>query len=131
MNGKTGLILFVICAAIAGCTHDTPILSGKGGSATVVLYPRHHDTAWRLRDMKVYVKYNTLNAPANNVYDDSATGIVHDSLVSAAFTSLKNGNYYFFGKGFDTFYNQEVKGGKPYILTAQAPQNMTLPVSED
>lgn len=114
------------------CKHDeNAVIGGKGGNAGVIVYPHHHHVATHLINFTVYVKYNTSDAPANGVYDDSLTCTNHDSLVSATFTGLKNGNYYFFGKGYDTSIAQDVKGGAPYTVAVQQTQSMELAVTED
>lgn len=115
----------------AGCHPDKQDGPGKGGSATVVVYPQHHQVAKNIINGKVYVRYNTLDAPTSGVYDDSATCTNHDSLLSGSFPGLKNGNYYFYGTGYDTSVHQPVKGGTPYTITTQSSQNLALPVSEN
>lgn len=130
MSLKRFFVPVVAAVALYGCTHETVSIGGKGGAATVVVYPQHHHEAKNLTDFKVYIKYNTLDAPVDNVYDDSALCTNHDDLVSCAFSGLKNGNYYFYGYGYDSTVPGNVKGGLPYTITQQASQNLDLPVSE-
>ena len=131
MKIKTIFIVAAIISTITvGCNHDTTTVAGKGGNATVIVYPQHHEVAKNLINFKVYVKYNTHDAPSNGVYDDSVACINHDSLVSCSFAGLRNGNYYFYGKGYDTSISGDLKGGTPYTITQQASQSMNLPVSE-
>lgn len=125
---KIGVPLLLLAAS--GCTHETESVGGTGGSATVLVYPQHHNVAKNLTDFKVYVKYNTLDAPANNIYDDSVACTNHDSLVSAAFSGLKNGEYYFYAYGYDSTVPGNVKGGTPYTITSQNSQSLNIPVSE-
>lgn len=128
---KLFFILSVITVVFSACTHDPGvIIAGKGGSATVVVYPRHHGRTAILDSTKVYVKYNTLDAPANGIYDDSMVCANADTLYYATFTGLKNGNYYFYGTGYDNSISQRVKGGLPYTITQQTSFNFDLPVSE-
>jgi hypothetical protein len=123
--------LFALAAlSICSCKHDATDVAGKGGNATVVLYPQHHGVAFHLITGKLYVKYNTSNAPSNGIYDDSVACVNHDSLISGAFTGLKNGNYYFYTTAYDTSIAQNVKGAMPYTITQQVSQNVNLPVSE-
>ena len=106
--------LFVAVTLFApACKTKNKDVPGKGGNATVNVYPQHHTIAKRLINMKVYIRYNTLDAPTSGVYDDSISCLNHDSLVSCSFTGLKSGNYYFYGKGYDTSINQAVTGGLP------------------
>ena len=128
---KLLFITAIIAIIFSACTHNNGvIIGGKGGSATVVAYPRHHGRTANLDSCMVYVKYNSLDAPANGVYDDSLLCIKGDTLFSAAFSGLKNGNYYFYGTGYDYSISQRVKGGLPYTITQQISQNLDLPVSE-
>ena len=128
---KYGLIFIAFLFVGGSCKPDSNDGPGKGGSASVSIYPQHHTVAKRLVGCKVYVKYNTLDAPTSGVYDDSLDCTNHDSLVSCTFTGLRNGNYYFYGKGRDTSISpQAVKGGLPYTITTQSQQSFNLPVSE-
>ena len=127
-------LLFAVLALMAftGCEHEAfkPV-AGKGGAATLVVYPQHHGQTSTLDSVKVYVKYNTLDAPANGVYDDSANCVYVNSLPSCSFSGLKNGDYYFFARGYDYDISGKVKGGTPYSVTMQQSQNLTLPVGEE
>ena len=123
--------LFIVLAS--GCTPkgNTVAIAGKGGTATLVVYPQHHLVARNLVNMKVFIKYNTLDVPLNNLYDDSVSCIKNDTTSSATLTGLANGDYYLFASGQDTSFHQSVKGGSPYRISQQ---NNTLeyniPVSE-
>src|SRR6185312_348173 len=100
---KQLLILSVVAIGTYGCNHDDgPTVGGKGGSASITVYPQHHTVAKNIINFKAYVKYNSLNAPANGVYDDSIACSNHDELVSGVFSNLTKGSYYFFGRGTDT-----------------------------
>ncbi len=125
------IVILVVAAFATGCTHDPfqPI-AGKGGNATLVVYPAHHGKASELDSMKVYVKYNTQDAPSNGVYDDSMACTFINAQYLCTFTGLKNGNYYIYGKGYDYEYATGVQGGLPHKITAQQSQNFYLPVSE-
>lgn len=128
---KQLFILSVIALGAYGCNHDDGVtIGGKGGSASITVYPAHHVDAKNIISFKAYIKYNTLNAPANGVYDDSIVCSNHDNLVSGTFSGLTNGNYYLFGEGVDTSIGEEVKGGISYTIKEQKPQNVDLPVTE-
>lgn len=125
------VIFCIALAAVAGCKHDDQTsIGGKGGNATVHVYPQHHQVSDALIDMKVYVKYNTQDAPASSIYDDSATCTYNAGKALATFAGLKNGDYYFYSQGYDTVYKQPVRGGTPYKLSKQESQDMNIPVSE-
>lgn len=127
---KKYIIILLALTTITTACRKKPREAGKGGSATVNVYPQHHGDASKLITFKVYIKYNVSDAPANGQYDDSMSCINRDSLVTCSFTGLKNGNYYLYGRGYDTAYEQEVRGGIPYSITAQSAQDMVLSVSE-
>ncbi|MBC7553147.1 MAG: hypothetical protein H7257_04135 [Taibaiella sp.] len=123
--------------AIAGVLLITPSCrtkeketAGKGGGASVNVYPQHHGVAKNLVNFKVYIKYNTNDAPSSGVYDDSLTCINRDSLTIATFVGLRNGKYYLFANGYDTAVKSNLSGGLPYTITVQAGQDLELPVSE-
>jgi hypothetical protein len=126
------LALSILAVISLSCTHDKGVvIGGKGGSATVTLYPRHHGRTSNLDSLVVYVKYNSLDAPASGIYDDSMTCQRADTLFYASFPGLKNGSYYFFSHGYDYSISQRVKGGMPYVISVQGSQNTDLPVSEE
>ena len=128
---KTSIAIIAAILTFSACTHkaaDFP--AGKGGSAAITLFPQHHENAKSLTSFKVFVKYGTKDAPASGIYDDSVSCTNHDSLVSGTFTGLRNGDYYFYGRGYDTSISENVHGGAPYTITQQAAQNLNLPVSE-
>ncbi len=127
---KNLLVLLIPFFCLVSCGKKDNAAAGKGGSATVNVYPQHHGIAKRLINVKVWIKYNTADAPTNGIYDDSATCTNHDSLVSCAFPGLRNGNYYFYATGFDTSVNQSVRGGIPYTISGGMAPDLLLPVSE-
>lgn len=125
-------LLFLTIVTATGCTHEPfEIIGGKGGNATVTVYPSHHGVTSSLDSMMVYIKYNSLDAPANGIYDDSTTCTYTNSLPSCSFSGLKNGKYYFYSKGHDYAIAARVKGGTPYTITSQQSQNINLPVGEE
>jgi hypothetical protein len=128
---KQLFILATIALGAYGCNHDDGVtVGGKGGNASLTVYPRHHEVAKNIINFKAYIKYNTQNAPSNGVYDDSVACTNHDSLVSGMFSGLTNGNYYIFGEGLDTAATEEVHGGTSYTIKEQKAQDVVLPVSE-
>ena len=127
---KTFITILAMTLCFIACKTKDKTQPGKGGNATVNVFPQHHEVAKNLISFKVYIKYNTQDAPTSGVYDDSVTCTNHDSLVSGSFIGLQNGNYYFYGYGYDTSIKENVHGGAPYTITSQTAQNYNLPVSE-
>ena len=125
------ILLLLIAIMATSCSHDKTEAGGTGGSATVKVFPQHHGRTAVLDSMKVFVKYNSLDAPANGIYDDSITCTRQDTVVFGSFPGLKNGKYYFYSKGYDTSIQGRVKGGIPYTIALQRAQEFNLPVSED
>lgn len=129
------LKLFVLLAscsfAMYSCTKKKADTPGKGGSASLMLYPQHHGVERNLSNMKVYIKYNTQVPPSNGVYDDSIACTMTDTMSVGTFSGLNNGPYYLYGYGYDTSIHENVKGGIPYTISTQSSQTVLLPVSED
>ncbi len=119
-----------ISALFFACKTKDKDVAGKGGSATISVFPQHHEVAKNLTAFKAYIKYGTKDAPTSGLYDDSMVLVNHDSLVSGSFAGLKNGDYYLYASGYDTSVNSNLHGGLPYTVTAQTPQSVFIPVSE-
>ncbi len=125
------IITFVaISALFFACKTKDKDVAGKGGSATITVFPQHHEVAKNLTAFKAYIKYGTKDAPTSGVYDDSVLLANHDSLVSGSFPGLNNGDYYLYAAGYDTSIKSDVHGGVPYSITLQTPQSVSVPVSE-
>lgn len=130
----TSLFLGLTACALtfAACNRDDEGTAGKGGSASLRVYPLHHGISVD-SVITVYVKYNTQDKPANNIYDDSVKTVNLGASLPrmALFPGLKKGNYYFFGHGWDPAISQPVEGGMPYTLTTDNKQvDINLPVTE-
>lgn len=111
---------------------DDTAVAGKGGTTTLKVYPQHHLIAKNISYCTVYIKYNTLDIPGNGIYDDSAVCKKEDSVLVATFDGLKNGNYYLFGRGYDSSISAGIKGGLPATITEQGKTITTpLPVGEE
>jgi hypothetical protein len=110
---------------------DDTSTGGKGGNGILKVTPRHHTRP--IDSCTIYIKYNAVDAPANGVYDDSAKCVQEGGLPVATFTSLKKGNYYLFGYGWDPQLSppQHVKGGYAYQLQQEITQTTDLAVTED
>ena len=122
-------IAFLLLAN-AGCSPDgkTQITGGgKGGSLTVKIVPEYSNSF--VDTCTVYVKYGTLDAPANGVYDDSVICTrVNDTSV-AVFTGLTTGIYYFYGVGFHAGggHSPNVRGAKNCSVSGPGPFLYYLP----
>lgn len=86
---------------------------GKGGNATIIARADHANAF--LDTSVIYIKYGTLNAPANGVnYDDS---LIADTNCMAVFGSLTQGSYYLFSRAIHDPYNPAtVDGGEPWVI---------------
>ena len=131
---KSFLFLPVVVILFAACTHDKfrPV-GGRGGSASVMVYPQHHGNATALDSVKIYIKYDALDAPSDGRYDDSVNWAPGSggTVPNGTFTGLWNGDYYIFAKGYDYNVAQRVRGGLPFTVRAQQSHSLTLPVGEE
>jgi hypothetical protein len=128
-------LLFIAAVSItllSSCEHEQfkPV-AGKGGAATIFVYPAHHGVTSSLDSVTVYIKYNTLNAPADGKYDDSAACTYVNALPMCSFPSLWNGDYYIYAKGYDYAIPGKIRGGLPFTVKAQQSFNFTLPLGEE
>jgi hypothetical protein len=88
---------------------------GIGGNVTINLIPEHHDSL--IDSCVFYIKYGTLDAPSDSVYDDSTFCKLQAGIPIATFQSLTPGIYYIYGKGYHSTYAPPyVKGGKPITI---------------
>src|SRR6185312_9044122 len=97
----------------------TPVttIGGKGGNCTVTVTPEHHGLF--VDTCTIYIKYNSLNVPANGIYDDSMLCVMSDTIPIAVFAGLKLGDYYLFARGYHALYVPPyVKGGVPCTLSS-------------
>lgn len=127
------LLITIISVAFTACKHDAfPPIGGKGGNASLIVYPQHHGATATLDSMMVYIKYNTLDAPANGKYDDSATCIFVNQQPTCTFSNLWNGDYYLYSTGIDyAIPGQRLKGGLGYTIKVQQATTIMLPVGEE
>ena len=80
----------------------------------------------------VYIKYGSLNEPADGIYDDSQKCHLppDDTIPVAVFDSLKPGLYYFYGKGFHVVYQAYVVGAANYTLCTEHAASIYLPTDQ-
>ena len=127
MNRAILIIALILAAGSCKKAADTTVAdAGKGGSATLTVTPEHHGEF--VDTCTVYIKYNTQDAPANGLYDDSAVCTLVNATPVATFSGLKNGNYYLLAMGYHSLYTPPyVKGGIKYTIAAQSPFNVIVP----
>lgn len=93
--------------------------------------PKHHGVA--IDSCTIFIRYNTVNEPADGKYDDSAKCVKENGIPVATFTNLSKGNHYVFGLGWDPNLTppDTVKGSFAYPLKDDGTQYLDLAVSED
>ncbi|PZF73218.1 hypothetical protein [Taibaiella soli] len=134
MNLNPTKVSAVLCLlTIAACrkSDDNNTSAGKGGNTAVIAKMAHHNISKNIINGTVYIKYNSLDAPANDTYDDSIACQIINEVPIAAFPSLKKGDYYFFARGYDTSFAASVVGGTPYTISDNSTQVDTLAVAVD
>jgi hypothetical protein len=103
--------------------------AGKGGTTTLIVLPQHHNISKNINTCEVYIKYNAQNTPS--AYDDSTACTFANGVVTCQFTNLKNGDYYLYGRGYDTSVQRVVGGGLYSPISKQsAITTVSLAVSE-
>lgn len=127
---KQGFLLVALATSAIACrkNNDDNNTAGKGGNANIVATMAHHTVTKNIINGKVYIKYNTQNAPGNGIYDDSAVCTILNTVSTATFDSLKPGNYYLLGTGYDTSIAQNVKGGISTNIPDNSATTYTVPV---
>lgn len=115
-----GLLLLNACSK-----DDSP------STFTLNVIPKHHGRA--IDSCTVYIKYNTVDAPANGIYDDSVRCVPVGGVSTAVFRSLKRGSHYLYGYGWDPTLTppKAVKGGYAAPDNGDDVQSVELAVSED
>jgi len=126
---KYKLLLFPALLALAACSKKDETLP----PFTLQVTPKHHGRA--IDSCMIYIKYNSVDPPANGVYDDSARCVPLNGAPVATFRSVAHGNHYIYGYGWDPLLSppKAVKGGYPYPdpVDGNAIQTVELAVSED
>jgi len=127
---KQSILLLALVTSAVACrkNDDGNNAAGKGGNANIVATLAHHAITKNIVNGKVYIKYNTQNAPGNGIYDDSAVCTILNTVSTATFDSLKPGNYYLLGTGYDTSIAQAVKGGISTNIPDNSATTYTVPV---
>jgi len=123
------LSLFIILLFTFSChksgTSGCPTGGGKGGTITLSVIPEHAN--YFVDSCTVYIKYGTLDAPSDDLYDDSAKVVLNDTTPVATFPGLTQGNYYLLGVGYHQLLNETVKGGVPCTICTNSNITEYLP----
>ena len=100
----TILVFVTSLIVISACKKSNKIGTGggNGGNATLLIIPEHHGQF--VDTCRLYIKFGTLDAPANGVYDDSSSCVLNDTTPVAVFPHLTKGIYYVYGIGFHALY---------------------------
>ena len=126
--GLGTLTILLIVFASMGCRKKST--AGLGGSNELQLRVRHHEIV--LDSIKVYLKFNAEDAPANNSEYDITTEVQEvDGKMIAVFEGLKDGDYYVYGYGWDPYIVDNVEGGFSFELKDETnPITYDLQVTE-
>lgn len=115
-------MLILLSASLYACKDKNNInnpepapIGGKGGTATMLVVLEH--SGLKVDSGMVYVKYNSSVTPVDNKYDDSASIKTFDGIPRATFYGLKEGKYFFSGRGWDIIRSKTVVGTRPYDIT--------------
>ncbi|WP_276131879.1 hypothetical protein [Polluticoccus soli] len=122
-------LIMVSLASCDGCKRDNDINvpGGKGGTGILRITLQHHD---RILDTAgiVYMAYG-MEAPGDGKYADSVKCINENGQHVAIFNNLRKGEYYLYGKGFDSKAGAMIAGGNGYLLREEKTVDYVLSVS--
>jgi hypothetical protein len=125
------IIFFILLFAAESCKtkNDTVTGGGKGGNVTIRIIPEIYGSF--VDTCVVFIKYGSLDAPGNGVYDDSAVCTVSNDTSAATFNGLTTGLYYFFARGYHTpgGHLPNVKGGINATIQKTGSYLFFLPTS--
>ncbi len=119
-----GLFLFALLVSSASSCHK----EGVGGTAGITGTVYHHEQP--IPNCVVYIKFDATDFPGElpSDYNISTTA---DASGHFEFARLYKGNYYLFGKGYDTKIQAVVKGGVPVNIKRNKVVEQDVPVTED
>jgi len=103
--------------------------AGTGGQATINGHVKHHNTS--VPGSMVYLKYGAVEFPGSDIdlYDESTLSSSGDGHYE--FKSLKKGDYYIYGVGYDSTISAAVVGGVPLKIKKKTEiVEMDVPVTE-
>lgn len=120
---------FLACfVALLAFTFNSCHKEGLGGNSTITGIVAHHGKP--IPNCVVYLKFNTQDYPGESP-SDYDTHVTADAKGEYSFPKVYQGDYYVFGKGFDTSINQIVKGGVPVKVKRNKVVSQDVPVTED
>ncbi len=120
-------LVCIILLNISGCKKKPG--AGLGGSANLKISARHHTL--NIDSCTVYIKFNSSEAPSDNIYDLNQQITMDTSGESyTIFSGLKKGDYYIFARGWDPSISENVKGGIPYTIKDETDISIIIPVTE-
>ena len=128
------ILIIITCVFAESCkkpSQGATTGGGIGGTGTVSVTPTHLNLY--IDSCTIYVKYGTLDAPADGIYDDSVKCRIYppDTIPIAIFPNLKAGIYYFYGNGYHTGYSPPyVKGATNYTMSTEHAASIYLPTYE-
>lgn len=126
------LVIFLTTVA-ASCSKKSSCVAGSGGDFHIHATLKHHNKIIYSQSTyldTVYVKYNSLNSPGENLalYDTFFIGSLSNEMIMIS--SLKCGDYYLLGAGYDTSVQSRVVGGLPITLGNSQTTDIIIPVTE-
>ena len=125
------VILFITSFLfIDGCKKPASCVSSGGGisgTGTLSVTPTHLNLY--VDSCKIFIKYGTLDAPDNGVYDDSQWCYLppNDTVPVAVFNNLQPGLYYLYAKGYHPIYQAYVLGAVNYTMCNEHAVSIFLP----
>jgi hypothetical protein len=118
------LIGFILL--FASCKREEVVrVAGKGGNASLRITPVHGSSE-TIESCTLYLRYNTLDKPANNKYDEQVECNRVDGKLMGAFSDLKTGDYYIYGVGYNPDHGDTVRGGYPITIEEERLHTVTL-----
>lgn len=133
MNIPVILLIFACILTIECCKKPQTSITGggTGGNGIIAVTPEHYGSL--LDSCTVYIKYGSLNAPANGQYDDSILPplpLVDDTVPVAVFRNLTPGLYYIYAAGYHPAFSSRVKGAIP-VTKNTADSNHVFAITGD
>lgn len=120
------LAAVAVMFTLSSCEREEDEMAGKGGSATLKVTPQHHGE--NIDSCTIFLKYNATDLPSS--YDEEVICVQEGRKPVATFSSLKKGQYYIYGDGWDPDINQAVVGGIPFQVEEERTYEITVPVTE-
>ena|SRR5436190_13889906 len=120
---KSILSLFILALIVAGLSCKK---NDEGGKARISGKVMHHDKP--IPFARVFIKYGAKEFPGSDSTQYNKT-IVTGADASYSFDCYK-GDYFLYGKGYDTDIQEEVTGGIHVKTRSKQKQTIDVPVTE-